>query len=197
MHAPRVYLVRHGQTAWSLSGQHTSRTDLPLTARGEEEARRLAPMLAKIRFAHVLCSPRKRARQTCELAGFGSQPEIDVNLTEWDYGKYEGLTGPEVQRENPGWNIYTDGCPGGESPEAISQRADAVIKRIRSLETPVLIFSHGHFLRILAARWVEWPVSQAKGLFLSTASRSALGFEHEDPSKPVIAEWNVLQPDGK
>jgi probable phosphoglycerate mutase len=186
---PALYLIRHGETAWSLSGQHTGRTDLPLLPSGVEQARRLAPRLRHVTFNQVLSSPRLRARETCALAGLGESPEIAPDLAEWDYGDYEGLLSREIQQRQPGWNIYRDGCPNGESPAQISDRADRLIARLRELRGNVALFSHGHFSRVLAVRWVRLPVSAASHLLINTASLSILTFE-QSLTRPVIALWN-------
>ena len=188
---PKIYLIRHGETAWSLSGRHTSRTDLPLTARGEDEARELGRHLPPRVFSHVLTSPRQRARRTCELAGLGATAEISPELQEWDYGDYEGLTSAEIDRLAPGWNLFRDGCPAGESPDQIGRRADALILRLRAWEGGVALFSHGHFLRVLAARWLGLPADSARSFLLGTATLSVLGFEHDRADAPVIALWNA------
>jgi probable phosphoglycerate mutase len=189
---PRIYLIRHGETEWSIASRHTGRSDLPLTPQGEEQARRLAPILAQIDFSLVLCSPRQRARRTCELAGFLQRAEIAEDIAEWNYGEAEGLTRTEVRAKHPNWNIFRDGAPGGESPDEIYARADKVVRRLRALNANALLFSHGHFLRILGARWVGWPVATAAPLFLSPASISVLGFEHENPDEPVLRQWNCV-----
>lgn len=186
---PTVYLARHGETAWSLSGQHTGLTDLPLTKHGEENARALGERLAGLKFGTVLTSPLQRARRTCELAGFGGVAEVDRNLLEWDYGEYEGLTSAEIDARRPDWLLFRDGCPGGESPEQVAARADAVLARVRPAEADVLLFSSGHFLRVLAARWLELSVLGARYFVLSTASVSELGYE-VNRSAPVIQLWN-------
>lgn len=150
---PSVYLARHGETVWSLTGQHTGLTDLPLTEQGERNARRLGERLAELVFEKVFSSPLQRARRTCELAGFGNAAEIDRHLVEWNYGDYEGLRTPDILKQRPDWQLFHDGCPGGESPKQIGARADAVVTRLRAIGCNVLAFSSGHFLRVLAARW--------------------------------------------
>jgi broad specificity phosphatase PhoE len=184
-----VYLARHGETAWSLSGQHTGLTDLPLTERGEENARRLAGRLDGLTFARVFTSPLVRAARTCELAGFGTLSERDPDLLEWNYGKYEGRTSAEIHAERPGWQLWTDGCPEGESPAQVGARVDRVLTRIRAIEGDVLLFSSGHVLRVLAARWLGLDPGAGRYFLLSTASVSALGYEH-DVSQPVIRLWD-------
>jgi probable phosphoglycerate mutase len=185
---PVAYLARHGETAWTISHQHTGRTDLPLTPQGEAEAIRLGQRLQGLTFAAVLTSPLRRAVRTCELAGFGSA-EIEADLVEWDYGAYEGRTSAEIHAERPDWQLFRDGAPAGESPEQIGARADRVIRRVRAVDGNTLLFSSGHFLRVLAARWLGLEPGAGKYLFLGTASLSALGYEH-DHSDPVIRLWN-------
>ena len=184
-----VYLARHGETAWSISGQHTGLTDLPLTDRGERNARRLSESLKGLGFSRVFTSPLQRAKRTCELAGFGERAEIDRDLLEWNYGEYEGLRTLEIHAKRPDWQLFRDGCPGGESPEQVGERADRVVKRVREIQGNVLIFSSGHFLRVLGARWLGLEPAGGKYLLLSTASLSALGYEH-NLSQPVIQLWN-------
>ena len=184
-----VYLARHGETAWSLSGQHTGRTDLPLTERGERNARALGERLRGLTFARVFTSPLQRAARTCELAGFGAAAEIDSDLVEWDYGQYEGRRTAEVHAERPDWQLFRDGCPVGESPGQIGARADRVVGRVRAVKGDVLLFSSGHFLRVLAARWIGLDAAAGRYLLLGTASFSALGYEHH-LAEPVIRLWN-------
>jgi probable phosphoglycerate mutase len=184
-----VYLARHGETAWSLSGQHTGRTDLPLTERGERKAGALGQRLRGLTFAKVFTSPLRRAVRTCELAGFGSAAEIDPDLVEWDYGQYEGRRTAEIRAERPDWEQFRDGCPGGESPDQIAARADRVGGRLRAVKGDVLVFSHGHFLRVLAARWLGLDAAGGRYLLLDTASLSALGYEFHQ-TEPVIRLWN-------
>jgi broad specificity phosphatase PhoE len=184
-----VYLARHGETVWSLSGQHTGRTDLPLTERGERNARALGQRLRGLEFAKVYTSPLQRAARTCELAGFGAVAEIDPDLVEWDYGQYEGRRTAEIHAERPDWQLFRDGCPGGESPDQIGARADRVVGRLRAIKGDVLVFSSGHFLRVFAARWLGLDAAGGRYLLLSTASLSALGYEH-NLTEPVIRLWN-------
>ena len=186
---PVVYLARHGETAWSLSGQHTGSTDLPLTERGERNARRLGERLRELSFAKVLTSPLQRAVHTCELAGFGSSAEADRDLLEWNYGEYEGRTSAEIHAERPDWQLFRDGCPGGEMPDDVGARADRVVRRVRGAGGNVLLFSSAHFLRVLAARWLGLATAGGRYFLLSTASLSALGYEHT-LSEPVIPLWN-------
>jgi probable phosphoglycerate mutase len=186
---PIVYLARHGETAWSLTGQHTGLTDLSLTERGESNARTLGEGLRGMTFVRVWTSPLQRARRTCELAGFGSAAEIDRDLVEWNYGEYEGRRTAEIRLERPDWQLFRDGCPGGESPQQVAERADRVVQRVRSVQGDVLLFSSGHFLRMLAARWVGIEISRAIALMLSTASLSALGYENRI-DQPAIRLWN-------
>lgn len=187
---PIIYLARHGETAWSLSGQHTGLTDLPLTARGERNASRLRQRLAGLTFVKVFTSPLQRARRTCELAGFGPVAEIDNDLLEWNYGEYEGRRTSEIRAERPNWQLFRDGCPGGESPEQVAARADRAVRRLRVAEGDVLLFSSGHFLRVLAVRWIGLELTTNARLFmLSTASLSAVGYE-DSLERPVIRLWN-------
>jgi broad specificity phosphatase PhoE len=186
---PIVYLARHGETAWSLSGQHTGRTDLPLTANGERNAVLLGARLKELNVARVLTSPLQRARRTCELAGFGSAAAVDADLLEWDYGEYEGRKSAEIHAVRPGWDLFRDGCPGGESPEQVAARAERVAERLRAAGGNVLVFSSGHFLRVLAGRWARMPLDGGRYLMLSTASLSALGYEN-DMTRPVVRLWN-------
>jgi len=186
---PIVYLARHGETAWTLSGQHTGLTDLPLTD-GERTARRLGERLKRLTFAKGFTSPLQRARQTCELAGFGPVADIDPDLVEWNYGKYEGRRGAEIRAERPDWNLFRDGCPEGETPVQVSARADRVVIRLRAIPGDVLVFTSGHFMRVLASRWLGLkPTANSRYFMLSTASLSALGYEN-DFSRPVIRFWN-------
>ncbi len=190
MHKPQIiYLARHGETAWSLSGQHTGLTDLPLTERGECNARRLGERLRGLEFSRVFTSPLQRASRTCELAGFGPRAEVDPDLVEWDYGDYEGLRTAEIQATRPNWEPFRDGFPGGESIEQIATRADRVVSRVRSVDGAVLLFSSAHFLRVLAARWLGLKPDSARYFLLGTASLSTLTYEH-NLSEPVIGLWN-------
>jgi broad specificity phosphatase PhoE len=187
---PIIYIARHGETAWTLSGQHTGMTDLPLTEAGECNARRLGERLKGIAFAKVFTSPLQRARRTCELAGFGAVAEVDNDLVEWDYGEYEGLRGSEIRAKRPDWQLFRDGCPGGESPQQVSARADRVVGRVRAVHDDVLLFTSGHFIRVLACRWIGLePTVTARSFMLSTASLSAVGYEN-DLTRPVIRLWN-------
>jgi broad specificity phosphatase PhoE len=187
---PVAYLARHGETAWTLSGQHTGLTDLPLTANGENNARRLGERLKGLKFVKVFTSPLQRAKRTCILAGFGAVAETDRDLVEWDYGEYEGLRLAEILAKRPGWQLFRDGCPGGESPQQVAERADRVVQRVREAAGDVLLFSSRDLIRVLADRWLALaPGSVAKYLMLSTASLSALSYEHQ-LSQPVIRFWN-------
>ena len=187
---PIVYLARHGETAWTISGQHTGLTDLPLTERGERTARQLGERLKGLAFSLVLTSPLQRAARTCELAGFKPLAEVDKDLVEWDYGQYEGRRTVEIRAERPDWELFRDGCPGGESPDQVSVRADRIVRRARAASGDVLLFTSGHFLRVLAVRWLGLePTVNCKFFMLSTTSLSALGYEHER-SRPVIRLWN-------
>jgi broad specificity phosphatase PhoE len=184
-----IWLARHGETAWTLSGQHTGRTDLPLTDRGECNARALREGLRGLSFSKVFTSPLQRAFRTRELAGLGASAEIDSELVEWDYGDYEGRRTTEIQAERPEWQLFRDGCPRGESPNEVGARADRVLDRIRAVKGDVLMFSSGHFLRVLAARWLGFKPAAGRYLLLSTGSLSALGYEHNE-AEPVIRLWN-------
>jgi probable phosphoglycerate mutase len=184
-----VYTVRHGETAWSLSGQHTGLTDLPLTETGERNARGLAARVAGRSFAKVLTSPLQRASRTCELAGFGAVAEHDRDLVEWNYGDYEGRKSAEIHAEHPDWLLFRDGCPGGESPAEVGARADRVVRRLRAIDGDVLLFSSGHFLRTLAARWLGLEPAAGQYFLLGTAAVSILGYEH-NRSEPAIRLWN-------
>ena len=184
-----IYLARHGETAWSLSGQHTGLTDLPLTRRGECNARRLGERLQGMEFARVLSSPLQRARRTCELAGFGAIAEVDPDLVEWNYGDYEGLRTEDIRAQRPDWKMFRDGFPGGESFAQIGARADRVVRRVRSIDGDVLLFSSGHFLRVLAARWLGMNPEGAQYFLLGTASLSSLTYEHNS-TQPAIGLWN-------
>ena len=187
---PVIYIARHGETAWTITGQHTGLTDLPLTAQGENNARGLRERLKGIEFAKVFTSPLQRARRTCELAGFGASAEVYNDLVEWNYGEYEGLRSGEIRAKRPGWDLFRDGAPGGESPAQVATRADNVWKRVRTINGNVLIFSSGHFIRVLAVRWIGLePSVHCNSFLLSTASLSAVGYDR-DVSRPVICLWN-------
>jgi len=186
---PEVYLARHGETAWTISRQHTGRTDLPLTARGEDNAWGLHDRLRGLAFDRIFVSPLRRVRQTCLLAGFGEQAVPVADLTEWDYGEYEGLTTAEIRCQRPVWSLFRHGCPGGESVAAVGDRADRVIARLRSMPGRILVFGHGHFFRVLAARWVGLSPGDASRFVLGTASLSILGYEH-GLRDPAICLWN-------
>ena len=187
---PVVYLARHGETAWSATGRHTGLTDLPLTERGERNAKSLRERLAGLAFAKVLTSPLQRAVRTCELAGFGAAVKVDPDLVEWNYGEYEGRRTAEIRAERPDWELFRDGAPGGESPAQAAARADRVVSRVRAVHGDVLLFSSGHFIRVLATRRIGLEVTvNAKRFMLSTASLSALGYDH-DASEPVIRLWD-------
>ena len=183
-----VILVRHGETAWSKSGQHTSVTDLPLTPVGEEAAKKLRNVLALQDFRLVLSSPRQRATRTCELAGLASRMEVSNDLAEWFYGDYEGLTTSQIREKAPGWTVFTQPCPGGETAEQVATRLDHVIARIRQAGGTSVVFAHGHCLRVFAARWLELPPNEARHFVLQTATLSELGYERETP---VVHRWNA------
>jgi probable phosphoglycerate mutase len=186
---PVVYLARHAETTWSLTGQHTGLTDLPLTERGQEHARQFGTRLQTLTVAKVFTSPLQRASRTCELAGFTPVAAVDPDLVEWDYGDYEGLRWAEISKERPDWRLFRDGCPGGESPAEVAARADRVIERSRAVPGNVLLFSSGHFLRVLAARWLALAPTAGELFILGTASLSALSYDH-DRSRPAIQLWN-------
>ena len=185
-----LYLIRHGETAWSLSGRHTGRTDVPLTRQGEQEARTLGDGLRAVRFSRVFTSPRLRARRTCELVGLAPAAEIESDLVEWNYGDYEGLRSEEIHAARPDWNLFRDGCPQGESPTDAAARADRLIARLRTLPGMIALFTHGHIGRVLGARWIGLAVRQAQHFLLSTASVSILGYEHHTADEPSIVLWN-------
>jgi broad specificity phosphatase PhoE len=189
---PVLFLARHGETAWSLSGQHTGLTDLPLTEQGEREARRLGARLQGTTFAKVFTSPLQRATRTCELAGFQARAEVERDLVEWNYGDYEGIRSAEIRLKRPDWSLFRDGCPGGESPDQVAARADRVVSRVREIAGDVLLFSSGHILRMLAARWLGLEPIAGRYFLLSTASLSVLGYEH-GRAQPVIRLWNETQ----
>jgi probable phosphoglycerate mutase len=186
---PAVYLARHGETAWTVSGQHTGLTDIPLTERGERNARSLGERLKGLTFARVFTSPLQRARRTCELAGFGVVAEVDRDLVEWNYGAYEGLTTAEIRKQRPDWEIFRDGCPGGESAADVGARADRVIARVRPIAGDVLLFSSAHFLRVFGARWLGLDASAGRFFLLGTAALCIVGYEH-DRTEPVLRVWN-------
>ena len=187
----RLYFIRHGETEWSLSGRHTGRTDIPLTAHGEDGARALAPWLGAIHFTRVLTSPLQRARQTCALAGRGGAAEIEPDLSEWDYGDYEGRRSLDIQKSRARWNLFRDGCPQGETPAQISDRADRLIAKLRNTQGKVALFSHGQFGSVLAARWIGLPVVEGQHFALSPASLSILAHNAHHPKVRVIELWNA------
>lgn len=189
---PQVYLVRHGETAWSITGQHTGRTDLPLTERGERAAQGLRPRLEDLSFAKVFASPLQRARQTAELAGFGASADTDPDLMEWDYGDYEGRRTVDIRAEHPGWGLFENGCPGGETLVQVATRAERVIARIRALEGNVLVFAHRDILRMLIVRWLALPAIEARRFDLATASVSTLGYDH-GLNEPILHRLNDNQ----
>ena len=186
-HSPEVLLIRHGETAWSLSGQHTGRTDIPLTDNGRRIARLVGEALRTYHFALVLVSPLQRALETCRLAGFGDVAQVRPDLMEWDYGDYEGLTTPQIRAERPGWSLWKDGCPNGETAQQVGQRVDRVIAEVRAAGGDVALFAHGHVLRVLTARWLELPPMDGRLFALATATISTLGYERE---QSVILRWN-------
>jgi probable phosphoglycerate mutase len=183
----KVFAIRHGETAWSLSGQHTGTTDIPLTDNGRRLAQRMRPVLARNAFELVLCSPMQRARETCELAGLGDKAVIDSDLVEWNYGEYEGLTPEQIHEVAPGWLIFRDGCPGGEAPEQVGARVDRVIARSRAVDGDIALFAHGHVLRVLAARWIGLPAGGGQHFLLDTGTLCVLGCYREIPAVRI---WN-------
>jgi probable phosphoglycerate mutase len=192
---PTLYLARHGETAWTVSGQHTGLSDIPLTERGERNARRLGERLKGLTFAYVFTSPLQRARRTCELAGFADRAEVDPDLVEWNYGAYEGTTSAEILKQRPDWQLFRDGCPAGESVAEVGARADRVISRLRALDADVLLFSSSHFLRVLGARWLGLDASGGRFLLLFTAALSIVGYEH-NKTEPVLRVWNDCRHSG-
>jgi broad specificity phosphatase PhoE len=184
----QIYLIRHGETEWSLSGQHTGITDIPLTANGQRDAKLIASLLSKMHFAKVLTSPLQRARKTCELAGLGVHAEVERDLMEWNYGEYEGLTSEQICQTSPGWMLFRDGCPGGETPSQVSARVDRLIEKIRAVDGPVILFAHGHILRVLAVRWLGFPVAAGAHFLLDPATLSILSYYRE---VPALKQWNA------
>lgn len=182
-----VFAIRHGETEWSLGGQHTGTTDVPLTDNGRRLAERMGPVLAKESFELVLCSPMQRARETCRLAGLGDRAATDADLAEWNYGEYEGLTPRQIEKTAPGWLIFRDGCPGGESPEQVGARVDRVIGRSRAIDGDCALFAHGHVLRVLAARWIGLPANGGQHFLLDTGTLCVLGYYRK---VPAIRMWN-------
>jgi probable phosphoglycerate mutase len=188
MQNQKVYLIRHGETEWSLNGKHTGVTDVSLTEHGREIAKLLRPVLARENFAAILTSPLERARRTCDLAGFAGRAEIDRNLMEWNYGEYEGLTTEHIREKVPGWMLFRDGCPGGESPAEIGARVDLVIERVRMVEGHAALFAHGHVLRVFAARWLGLPPGAGSHFLLNTATLNILSYDRE---VPAVKRWNA------
>ena len=188
MAAQEVFLIRHGETEWSLNGRHTGRSDIPLTENGRQVARLWQPYAAVRKFALVLSSPLQRARQTCELAGLDAQAQIDDDLREWNYGDYEGLTPQQIRNAQPEWLLFRDGCPGGESPEQVGARVDRVIARIRGVQGDVAVFAHGHLLRVFGARWLGLPASAGSHFLLETSTLCVLSSYH---GVPALKRWNA------
>jgi broad specificity phosphatase PhoE len=186
----RLFFIRHGETEWSLTGQHTGLKDIPLTAHGEDEARELRPVLQNVSFEKVLTSPSRRAHQTCKLAGLGQSEAIEPDSVEWNYGEYEGLRSVDIEKERPGWNLFRDGCPGGETPAQVSARTDRLIATVRGLNGNIALFSHGQFGCVVAARWVGLPVLDGQHFSLGPASVSILSFDPHHPDVPIIELWN-------
>lgn len=195
--APRLFLIRHGETAWTLTGQHTGLTDIPLTPAGEAKASAIGERLGSLRdgngsFARVFTSPLIRARRTCDLAGFGDVAAVDADLVEWNYGQYDGLTSAQINRDRPDWDLFRDGAPGGETPEQAAARADRFLQRVLTIDADVAAFSSGHFIRLLAARWLGLPIVAAKHFYTATASIGILGYEHGREDR-VVRLWNQTQ----
>jgi probable phosphoglycerate mutase len=184
----KIYLLRHGETEWSLNGRHTGVTDIPLTEKGRMAAQLLRPILARETFGLVLTSPLQRARETCELAGLGERANVERDLMEWNYGEYEGLTTEQIRLTRPGWSVFRDGCPGGESPEQVGARADRILAKVRAAEGNVALFAHGHILRVLAARWINLSASYGEHFLLDTATQNVLGYYRESPAFKI---WNA------
>jgi probable phosphoglycerate mutase len=187
---PRLFLARHGETPWSLSGQHTSTTDLALTENGVRDGIKLGERLKAFSFAQVWTSPRQRAKRTAELAGFADRLVVDLDLVEWDYGDYEGVRTADILKKAPGWFLFRDGCPNGESPDQVGVRADRIVAKVRAQSGDVVVFSHGHFIRVLATRWLGQPVLDARYLLCGTASLGILSYEHHSRDEPVVSLWN-------
>jgi probable phosphoglycerate mutase len=192
LHLPRLFLARHGDTAWTDTRQRTGRTDLPLNARGESRARQLGDRLRRFSFAHIFSSPLQRASKTCELAGFASRMELDPDHAEWDYGTLEGMLTSDIHKQHPGWELFRDGCPNGESPSGVAERADRFIEKVRPIYGNVLAFSSGHIIRMIAARWLGLPPSAGRYFFCRTASVGILGFEHDRRDEPIVGLWNYV-----
>jgi probable phosphoglycerate mutase len=189
-----VFLIRHGETAWSLSGQHTGVTDIPLTENGRRAAKRLEPVFSNVELDLVLSSPLQRARRTCELAGLGDRMQVDPDLMEWNYGEYEGLTAEQIHKKAPDWMIFSDGCPGGESPEDVGARVDRAIGKVRAIAGRVALFAHGHVLRVFAARWIGLPPAHARHFLLDTSTLSILGYYR---GTPAVKRWNAPIENGR
>lgn len=193
---PTLYLARHGDTAWTDSHQHTGRTDLPLNERGDERARQLGARLQASSFVRVFTSPLQRASKTAALAGFGASAAVDPDLTEWDYGRFEGKVTSDILKGWPGWELFRDGCPDGESPEDVAARADRFLARVHGLAGNVLAFSSGHIIRMIAARWLGLPPAAARVFFCHPASLGVLGFEHDSREQPILRLWNYVSEEG-
>jgi broad specificity phosphatase PhoE len=189
-HLPRLFLTRHGDTAWTDSAQRTGRTDIPLTQRGEERALQIGEKLQKYTFTCVFTSPLQRAARTCALAGFENLAKVDEDLLEWDYGRFEGKRTEDILSGRPGWELFRDGCPDGESPAEVADRADHFITRVRQCDGDVLAFSSGHIIRMIAARWLGLPPSAGRHFFCRPASVGVLGYEHKNCQEPIIGLWN-------
>jgi broad specificity phosphatase PhoE len=194
---PTLFLARHGDTEWTELHKHTGRTDIPLSPRGEESARRLGERLRRHAFSHVFTSPLQRAARTCTLAGYAGVAVIDDDLVEWDYGAFEGMLTADIRHQHPDWELFRDGCPGGESPDDIAARADRFVARVRELEGDVLAFSSGHIIRAIAARWLGLPLAAGRCFYCRPASLGTLGFEHDNINEPVVTLWNDFRQTGE
>jgi len=188
---PQLYLIRHGRTEWTMTGQHTGKSDIPLTAEGEAQARNVGKHLEGLSFDHVFSSPRQRAQRTCELAGLGAQMQVEPDLAEWDYGEYEGLTSHQIHELRPGWDVFADGPPGGETPAAVAERAERLIARLDALTGRIALVSHGHFSRVFATRWLGQPIVMGRQLALGEAATNVLGYDPGHPEQRVILLWNL------
>lgn len=190
---PRLFLARHGDTPWTVSGQHTGRTDVALNFQGEQNALQLGERLQQNSFVHVFTSPLQRATKTCQLAGYGDRAEANSDLFEWDYGEFEGKTTHEILKQRPGWELYRDGCPNGESSQNVAARAERFVARVREIKGDVLAFSSGHIIRMIAARWLGLPPIDGRFFYCRPASVGVLGYEHNSYNEPIIRAWNYVR----
>jgi len=189
---PQLFLVRHGDTEWTVARKHTGRTDIPLNAMGEKRAAQLGERLRGFSFTHVYTSPLQRASKTCELAGFGAKAEVDRDLVEWDYGRFEGMLTADIVKERPNWELFRDGCPGGESPGDVAARADRFVAKAQKSTGNVVAFSSGHTIRMITARWLKMSPETARVFFCRPASIGVLGFEHDRRDEPVLQLWDYI-----